>query len=57
MIIGWQKSQKMENQTPPGLQNVDAKVGHEHHKRTETCIKYKTCFCKRKQKEEEEGEV
>jgi hypothetical protein len=34
MMTGWQKSHKMVNQTSlDGFRSIDAKVGHQHHRR------------------------
>jgi len=55
MIIGLQRSQKMEHETSAGsgLQNVGAKGGHEHRRRTNTLDKVQDMVL---EEEEKEGE-
>jgi len=55
MMTGLQKSQKMESQTSPGhlndLQNVGAKVGHQHHE-TSALNKIQNMVLMKKKKKE-----
>jgi len=58
MMIGLQKSQEMENQISPGylngFQNVDARNGHQYHRRTGTLDKVEEMVLQEEEEEEEE---